>query len=306
MKVAALSLFVWVAFSNCNGNDPIKEKRNAIAAELEKEAKRVYEIKTFSFDDWSQVQKPNSEEFNKYMMPEQKDDADKTESGRFWKSASNFGYSMKDPRAKAEDFPVYFAEPGRSGKGLRLRTNEGLMLFGMGSYIIPGSLYNGLLKHSELLLTPLKATMFGTGYALKPIKLIGYYKFKAGEKYINGKTGKGVEGKDQGSITSVFYEITSDETYLNGETLYTDARIVAVAKFIADDTEGDEWKQFEAKFETINEEAMKTLDFGKKKYRLAIVMSSSAKGDLFLGAVGSTLCVDELQVKGESLKNESK
>ncbi|WP_018361302.1 PCMD domain-containing protein [Porphyromonas macacae] len=310
IAVAAISLV------GCNQEDPIKTKRNRLEKEMEEESKKVYEISKFTFDNWSQVQNPATEggkaTLMPYWLPVEKEDKDATEKGRFWKSASNRGFSMNffnEDRNHADKYPVYWTEQGKSGKGLQLQTAKGLMFFGTGSWIIPGSLYNGLLDEKIMAVKPLESTLFGTEFAKLPSKIKGYYQYKAGPKYIDGKAGKfdtPAEGKDQGVISGVFYEITENETYLNGITLYTDKRIVSMVKMVVDDTEGDSWKAFEVKFEPVDQERFKAIDFKKKKYRLAIVMSSSANGDKFLGAIGSRLLVDELEVIAERKDNQDK
>jgi hypothetical protein len=58
----------------------------------------------------------------------------------------------------------------------------------------------------------------------------------------------------------------------------------------------DEWLPFSIKFESRNG---KTIDEKRLKsygYNFSLVFSSSRRGDIFQGAVGSTLCVDEVSI----------
>lgn len=267
----------------------------------------------FSFDQWSTVKSKDSwtgeMKNNPYELPVEKEDKDDTEDGRFWKTASNRGYLLagtfsggKLPVEKPSDFPVQKLVEANKGTGLLLQTNAGFLLsigsLKMGSEIVPGSLYNGLLDATKMSSKPLESTLFGTEFQKKPYKIKGFYKYKAGDKYIDGSKGPDaiVPGKDQGIIAGVFYEITDDQTYLNGKTLYDDKRIISMVRLFADDTSGDKWKKFDIEFNTVNQAAFDAIDFTKKKYRLAIVISSSANGDKFQGAVGSQFKVDQLEV----------
>ncbi len=108
---------------------------------------------------------------------------------------------------------------------------------------------------------------------------------------------------------AVFYEVDQTlikdgndaDTYLTGLNLHTDPRVIAKAVCEIEDTKGEDWVRIESSFTVMNKEAWETLDFKTKKYRLALVLSSSYMGDKFFGAVGSTLLVDKLEIKGEPL-----
>ena len=79
---------------------------------------------------------------------------------------------------------------------------------------------------------------------------------------------------------------------LNGEDIMTSDRIVLLAN-LESPAETSKWQQFNIPFELVNG---KNFDYGKlanDEYAIAIVASSSKDGDLFEGAVGSTLFIDE-------------
>ena len=118
----------------------------------------------------------------------------------------------------------------------------------------------------------------------------GWYKYIPGEKFINGEGAtkpeevKVVEGAiDECSIMAVLYETTLDEKGnnipLTGHDINTSDRRVAVAQ-LADGSAKADWESF-------------------KDYQIAIVCSSSKKGDVFVGAGGSTLFIDDLEVIGK-------
>ena len=81
---------------------------------------------------------------------------------------------------------------------------------------------------------------------------------------------------------------------LDGSDVQTNRHIVAKA-VLKEMKTTDEWTAFDVPFDyfgnEVNEELLNT--FG---YNLTVVFSSSKDGDLFQGAVGSTLCVDEVSV----------
>ena len=81
---------------------------------------------------------------------------------------------------------------------------------------------------------------------------------------------------------------------MNGHDINTSDRRVAVA-VLSDGSAKADWTKFELPFEMLEG---KTYDAGKK-YQLAVVCSSSKLGDVFKGAGGSTLMLDELEIIGE-------
>lgn len=96
-------------------------------------------------------------------------------------------------------------------------------------------------------------------------------------------------------IYAIFYETTDDVKMLDGTNKFSHPNLISVAR-IEDAKETDEWTQFYLPF---NMRPGKTIDRDKLKagkYNVAIVFSSSIEGDLFNGAVGSTLYIDEVEL----------
>jgi hypothetical protein len=62
----------------------------------------------------------------------------------------------------------------------------------------------------------------------------------------------------------------------------------------------DEWQQFEMTFEGTT--PIDATLLANRGYNLALVFSSSKTGDTFEGAVGSTLCVDKVEVSFKANK----
>ena len=99
------------------------------------------------------------------------------------------------------------------------------------------------------------------------------------------------EKTDQGALSAVLYEVDNYTEFLNGETIFNSDKIVAIAQLITG--QQDSFKEFDL-----------TLDYKQqynpaKKYRFAVIFSSSKDGDKFCGAGGSELIVDEVEIINE-------
>ncbi|MCD8184540.1 MAG: PCMD domain-containing protein [Bacteroides sp.] len=168
-----------------------------------------------------------------------------------------------------------------------------------------GSVFTGVFNSGPAMTDRMKCTEFGIPYNRKPVLFKGYYKYKAGEKFVDGEGAtkpadvKVIEGKvDECSIMAVLYETELDANGknipLNGHDISDSPRRVAVAA-LADGTDKAEWTPFSLEFKYLDG---KTYD-ASKEYQLAIVCSSSKEGAAFKGAGGSTLMLDEFEVIGE-------
>ena len=89
------------------------------------------------------------------------------------------------------------------------------------------------------------------------------------------------------------------EVILTGHDINSSDYRVATAK-LEDGTAKAEYTYFDIPFTFLTGKAYET----SKSYKLAIVCSSSKDGDSFMGAGGSTLILDELEVIGESVAAE--
>lgn len=137
----------------------------------------------------------------------------------------------------------------------------------------------------------LKTTKFGIAYAQKPIKVKGVYKYKAGEVFYDNTTISTTE-KDSLAISAVLYEVANKTESLDGSNIYTSDKIVAKKMFASGETK-TEYTPFEL-----------VLDYEKeydpaKKYKFAIILSSSKNGAAYKAAAGSTLIVDDIEVFAE-------
>ena len=159
--------------------------------------------------------------------------------------------------------------------------------------ITSGSLYTGRFAVDPF--NQLNSTKFGIMCDKKPLLFNGYYKYTPGELFLDGSKKANIiehpELTDECSIKGVLYEVANENETLTGLNIGDSDKIVAVAS-LADGTAKAEYTPFSLEFKF---EKGKTYD-STKLYKLALIFSSSSKGDAFQGAPGSTLYIDELEV----------
>ena len=182
--------------------------------------------------------------------------------------SGNAGFMILNNSAPAEDYPTSQSEDGYRGRCAKLVTNLGNMA---------------------------KSTHFGIPFRKKPKALLGYYKYKAGETVTDQNLTPQSLLKDTCDIYAVFYETTSDVPHLDGTNIKTHPNIVMIAQ-LKDRKQTNVWTPFFIPFETVNGRQIDEQKLRNGIYNLAIVLSSSQGGAQFIGAVGSTLYVDEMQL----------
>ena len=230
----------------------------------------------------------------------------KGEKQEVWASG-NEGYYMlllmqtlMNPNMKItpELYPTYADSQGYKGNCVKLVTlSTGMMGASMGKPIASGNLFLGSFDVGKTMTNPLEATRMGIVYTNEPIRVAGYYKYKPGAVYTD-KNGNVIKGKvDKPSIYSVLYKREfndkNEEILLDGSNVLTSPRIVR--KAVAQDLPAtDEWKRFEMFYE--GDAQVTKEDLEARKYNLAFVVASSYMGDLFEGAIGSKLWVDEIDI----------
>ena len=222
-------------------------------------------------------------------------------------ATGNPGFKISNSSAKPEEYPSVMIEDGYQGKGVKLTTQRTSKLADMvHKPIAAGNLFIGQFDATDALRDAMKATKFGHpfSFSAKPVKLEGWYKYQAGEKFTD-KNMKELDRHDYGTIYAVLYENideNGDAVVLYGDNVQTSKQIVALA--LVGETHDDnrkvaigntpEWHHFSVDFEY-----KKTIDPIKLKnggYSLTIVSSSSSDGANFLGAVGSTLWIDSFKL----------
>lgn len=214
-------------------------------------------------------------------------------------SSGNPGFALTGMADGSSDYPTMQVDNGYRGRCVKLETKDtGSFGAMVRMYIAAGNLFVGNFDVTKALAGQegaLKATTFGFQFYKKPIALKGYYKYKAGDVYSeNGKPTSG--NKDICDIYAVMYEADDNSFMLDGTNAKSSDKIIYLAQIGDAAKETDEWTEFNLSFEQQNGKSLDPEKLQKGKYKLGIVFSSSIDGAYFKGAVGSTLCVDEVKL----------
>ena len=215
---------------------------------------------------------------------------------RIWASG-NEGYMIACPNTAATDYPTVPDENGVEGYCIKLTTRS------TGSWgrtfkkpIAAGNFFLGAFDSQYSLTNTLKTTLMGIPYTKEPVKVTGYYKYSPGEVFTD-KDSQPVEGRiDEPSIYSVLYlnhDEQGNEIMLHGDDVLSSPYIVRKAQVASLPPTG-EWQRFEMTFQGSDPIDYELL--ANRGYNLALVFSSSKTGDLFEGALGSTLYVAKVEI----------
>ena len=201
------------------------------------------------------------------------------------------------------DYPTSQADNGKSNKCAKLTTiSTGSLGAMFGAPIAAGNIFLG--SFSVNMGDMASSTHFGIPFFnTKPVSLTGYYKYKAGPT-VTDENSKVISGaKDDFALYAVLFEVTKDVPWLDG----TDTKLnslsspnIVLKAELTNRKETDEWTEFTIPFEPMNG---KTFDMDKMiagRYSFTIVASSSKDGGKFVGAVGSTLYIDEFHINYEA------
>ena len=221
-------------------------------------------------------------------------------------ASGNPGFELTKMAKAPDGYPTVQVNGGvDGGKCVKLETKDtGSFGSMVKMYIAAGNLFIGSFEVGQALSgNAMKATHFGFPFFYYPLRLEGWYKYKAGPTF--SSKGKPVEGrKDECDIYGVLYETDDNVQFLDGSTSLGSPNIVALARNIKELPETDIWKQFNFKFEPQNGKSIDPDKLGKGIYKLAIVFSSSVDGAKFEGAVGSTLYIDKVTIAHTSNPDE--
>lgn len=239
-----------------------------------------------------------------------------------WSTSNTGVYFIKQmyPDVYNGDYAALKSEDAKDGAtAVKLVTldTKGQAGVDLGFFKIPaipkvtsGSLFLGTFETD--ITNTLNSTKFGNPYYSKPVSVQFSYKYTPGETYYTCpdpvKAETVVEDNtktDECSATAVIYEVpywdtvdpsdSNNKEYdkrLTGANLYTNTdQVIAISTFSSG-------LQESYKDVTLNLEYIKDYD-PTKKYRFAIVFSSSKDGDKFTGAPGSAMIVDNVRVIAE-------
>lgn len=216
-------------------------------------------------------------------------------------SSSNKGVAIYQHFLDPNLYPVHStSSPTGSAVMLETRKGPGNIMNIQYIPIVAGSLFTGTMNIANAIEDPLSATQFGIACDYMPDRITGNYNYKAGSgEYINSK-GEVISGKiDQCALYAVFFKVDEKTQVLDGNNVLTHPNIVAITEQpFRDSTPGNGLVAFDIPF--IYKEGV-TVDFQKNKYKIAIIFSSSSKGDSYEGTPGSKMIVDNVRV---TTKNE--
>lgn len=218
------------------------------------------------------------------------------EPGNGW-STSNAGLSFIKALGMYSGEWVVSKDEDGSAKILSADTQGRDMFIAKVPKVTSGTVFNGIF--SVNISNTLKSTQFGQPCINEPRTFSGRYKYTPGEVYytcadpVNNAHKAEVDDSkvDAPAINAVLYEA---DTYtfdtLDGTNLLTSDKIAAIAS--VDGTTQADYVDFSVDFVWQNGKSWDAT----KKYKLAIVCSSSKDGDKFSGAPGSVLNIDDLSV----------
>lgn len=272
---------------------------------------KSYEV---TFESEAPIEKLDFENFEldpsgRYQVWFEMDANDASNPRRNYWASGNPGYNLTGLGSSPEVFPTTAAEDGVSGKCIKLETKD-TGTYGMNTRpkmpIAAGNLFIGEFELSKASRYPRKATKFGLSLVRKkPVKLEGYYKYKAGAKFTDAKKKVQPTMHDTADIYAVVYEIDPDNFVpLDGDNILTASNIALMARIDKPaEFEGDmselaaaDWVHFSEPFKPMNGKEFDAERLARGGYAIAIVMTSSRQGAYFEGAIGSTLYVDQLRV----------
>lgn len=228
-----------------------------------------------------------------------------TDDKQYVWDSGNKGFAIVNNSVTAENFPTASYTNGKTGRGVKLTTSStGAAGAIVKKPIAAGNLFIGNFDVSKAMTASLEATEFGFQSQMgEPVSLEFWYKYQRGDVY-KDKDGQILDKEDSPSIYSVLYEPVKnpDGTIkrLNGTNVMSAENIISIARLnpaeivYSSDIETEEYRQLSIPF--VNKKVLNLEKLRNGDYFLTIVFSSSENGDLFEGAVGSTLCIDEVQL----------
>ena len=238
-------------------------------------------------------------------------------------ASGNSGFALTGVGHNPQEYPTVSIEGGIDGsRAIKLETKStGQFGETVKMPIAAGNLFLGSFDVNNAVQKPLKATLFGLPFGKKPLKFKGYYKYTPGSQPFKAKDKNGntvtISGQeDAGDIYAVLYEAAGlDSKALDGNNVLTSKNIVALAR--VDVKKTDQYLEFEIPFRYGEREVISWpkfiyrdqsddgtgdyLPFSEEKmknyeYNLAVVFTSSKYGAYFAGSVGSTLCIDKVEI----------
>lgn len=130
---------------------------------------------------------------------------------------------------------------------------------------------------------------YGETFDTRPVSVTGYYQYQPGSQlYQNNEP---IEGQDSCCFKAVLYEVVNMSETLDYTQWETDPRVVAIGSFQSAE-KVTKYTPFSFSLEYLK-------DYNSaRKYKLAVAFCSSKYGEQLIGAPGSTLYIDEVNIVG--------
>lgn len=174
-----------------------------------------------------------------------------------------------------------------------------------------GSLFNGIFDVSNALTNPLKATLLGSPFTHKPMQMRIWLRYERGSDFMDSNGSIRNDVVDEPDIYVVFYrneDADGNKIVLDGSDILTNPNIVGLGRLphhknpdgsdqlTNNPIHGvtDQWQEFTIPIVYTAEVDPTILE--NKGYSLNFGSASSWQGGYFMGAIGSKLYMDNLQL----------
>jgi hypothetical protein len=248
------------------------------------ENKKTYTVEVMRVGQWGwSFETWETHATDKYHYPVEAD------GNAVW-SSGNPGIAFSGVPKNPESYPLRSTTDKKFGTyAAELVTLKGTALSELvGIKLFAGSLFLGVFDANNAFVAPLKATQFGQPYTgVVPARFTGYFKYTPGANFQN-KAGVIQPGiTDSCAIYAVLY---NGPTRLDATNIHTSDSIIARA-YLPDGSGRPDFTRFDIPFTYVPGKT------GNGSVMMAIVTSSSHKGDSYEGAIGSRLVVDSLSIQ---------
>lgn len=193
---------------------------------------------------------------------------------------------------KHDDYTVFPTQPTTDAhRGSYAAKLETKLTGQVDKPIAAGNLFIGQFDAS--MRDPRESTIFGLPFTRKPLRLRGMFKYESGGSSLASKQ------PDQCRIQAVLYRTDDKVKHLNGLTIKNSPNVVARAEYTGNSTPANAgYIEFDLPFEYTS--AVDAATIKKGGYNLTVVFSASCNGDVYDGAPGSVLYIDDVEIICES------
>lgn len=203
----------------------------------------------------------------------------------------------KEPLKPVDQFCVQPVADAVSGRAAKIMTQKARAqeLYKVPS-ILSGMLYTGVYGYKEAELTP--QALFGVPFHYKPQSLKFSYKYTKGSIYYETLLPNSpyqveeVNRDNQFIVRAVLYKVNNRfnlASRLTYEELFTSTNIVATAELVS--------SVDKSSYTTVDIPFTYSADYSyQSEYQLALMISSSTENQIYSGAPGSTLLLDNLEI----------